>query len=143
MLILLAYSYAPLHAEHQGSGSNDIKRLLTEYGGTEKLKVVQVDIPEIDDDEALVKVHTAGLIWMERYWQLYEKDVKVGSNVPEGLEVGTKVMVLVTKAFSSKQSTDGGMPEYAKAHFSKMIPKPQSISYAEAALVLLSALTAW
>ncbi|UKZ70878.1 uncharacterized protein TrAtP1_011848 [Trichoderma atroviride] len=141
------------------SGSNDIKRLLTEYGGTEKLKVVQVDIPEIDDDEALVKVHTAGLIWMERYWQLYEKDgtyktptpekdysgviVKVGSKVPEGLEVGTKVMVLVTKAFSSKQSTDGGMPEYAKAHFSKMIPKPQSISYAEAALVLLSALTAW
>ncbi|PTB34727.1 hypothetical protein M441DRAFT_180682 [Trichoderma asperellum CBS 433.97] len=52
-------------------------------------------------------------------------------------------MVFVTKAFSSKRSTDGGMAEYAKAHFSKMIPKPQSLSYVEAASVPLSALTAW
>ncbi|KAM0477624.1 hypothetical protein ACHAPX_005938 [Trichoderma viride] len=129
-------------------------------GGTEKLKIVQVDIPEIDDDEVLVKVHAAGLIWMELYWQLYEKEdgtyktpipgedysgviVKVGSKVPEGLKVGTKVMVFVTKAFSSKRSTNGGMAEYAKAHFSKMVPKPLSLSHVEAASVPLSGLTAW
>ncbi|KAL7940633.1 hypothetical protein V8C42DRAFT_362150 [Trichoderma barbatum] len=129
-------------------------------GGTEKLKIVQVNIPEIDDDEVLVKVHASGLIWMELYWQLYEKEdgtfktpipgedysgviVKVGSKVPENLKVGTEVMVFVTKAFSSKRSTDGGMAEYAKAHFSKMIPKPQSLSHVEAASVPLSALTAW
>ncbi|UKZ79439.1 hypothetical protein TrVFT333_007194 [Trichoderma virens FT-333] len=131
-------------------------------GGTEKLKIVQVNIPEIDDDEVLVKVHAAGLIWMELYWQLYEKEdgtyktpipgedysgviVKVGSKVPKEkrLEVGTEVMVFVTKAFSSKRSTDGGMAEYAKAHFSRMIRKPQSLSHVEAASVPLSALTAW
>ncbi|EHK17640.1 uncharacterized protein TRIVIDRAFT_42730 [Trichoderma virens Gv29-8] len=131
-------------------------------GGTEKLKIVQVNIPEIDDDEVLVRVHAAGLIWMELYWQLYEKEdgtyktpipgedysgviVKVGSKVPKEkrLEVGTEVMVFVTKAFSSKRSTDGGMAEYAKAHFSRMIRKPQSLSHVEAASVPLSALTAW
>ncbi|RFU73499.1 zinc-binding dehydrogenase domain-containing [Trichoderma arundinaceum] len=131
-------------------------------GGTEKLKIVQVNIPEIDNDEVLVKVHAAGLIWMELYWQLYEKEdgtyktpipgedysgviVEVGSKVPKdrGLKVGTEVMVFVTKAFSSKRSTDGGMAEYAKAHFSRMIHKPQSLSHVEAASVPLSALTAW
>ncbi|PNP44453.1 hypothetical protein TGAMA5MH_03799 [Trichoderma gamsii] len=31
-------------------------------GGTKKLKIVQVDIPEIADNEVLVKVHATGLI---------------------------------------------------------------------------------
>ncbi|KAI5461853.1 hypothetical protein BGZ63DRAFT_386742 [Mariannaea sp. PMI_226] len=131
-------------------------------GGTEKLKIVNVDIPEIADDEVLVRVHAAGLIWMELYWDLYKKAdgtyktpipgedysgviAKVGSKVPieRGLEVGTEVMVFVTKAFSSDRSTDGGMAEYAKAHHSKMIRKPQNVSHVEAASVPLAALTAW
>jgi NADPH:quinone reductase-like Zn-dependent oxidoreductase len=131
-------------------------------GGTEKLKIVQTNIPEIDEDEILVKIHAAGLIWMELYWPMYEKEdgtyktpipgedysgviVKVGSKVPEdiGLGVGTEVMAFVSKAFSSKRSTDGGMAGYAKAHFSHMVPKPRTLSHAEAASVPLSALTAW
>lgn len=131
-------------------------------GGTEKLKIVQVDIPEIADDEVLVKVHAAGLIWMELYWELYLKEdgtyktpvpgedysgviAKVGPKVPKdlGFEVGTEVLVFVTKAFSSERSTDGGMAEYAKAHYSRMIRKPQNISHVEAASVPLAGLTAW
>ncbi|KAH8889160.1 NAD(P)-binding protein [Thozetella sp. PMI_491] len=131
-------------------------------GGPEKLRIAQEDIPEIDDDEILVKVHASGVIWMELYWPIYEKEdgtyktpipgedysgviAKMGSKVPRdsGLQVGTEVMVFVTKAFSTQRSTDGGMAGYAKAHFSKMVPKPLSLSLTDAASVPLSALTAW
>jgi NADPH:quinone reductase-like Zn-dependent oxidoreductase len=131
-------------------------------GGPEKLKIVQADIPQIDDDEVLIKVHAAGLIWMELYWDLYKKEdgsyttpvpgedysgviVQAGPKVPagKGLDVGSEVLVFVTKAFSTTRSTDGGMAQYAKAHFSRMILKPQSLSHVEAASVPLSALTAW
>ncbi len=60
-----------------------------------------------------------------------------------GLQVGTEVMVFMTKAFSTQRSIDGGMAGYAKAHFSKMVPKPRSLSLTDAASVPLSALTAW
>jgi NADPH:quinone reductase-like Zn-dependent oxidoreductase len=131
-------------------------------GGTEKLRFVQEDIPEIDDDEILVKVHAASVIWMELYWDIYKKEdgtyktpilgedysgviAKVGSKVPpnSGLQVGTEVMAFMSKAFPTKRSIDGGMAGYAKAHFSKMVPKPRSLSFTDAASVPLSALTAW
>ncbi|KAJ6131689.1 zinc-binding dehydrogenase domain-containing protein [Penicillium samsonianum] len=131
-------------------------------GGTEKLRIAQEAIPEIDDDEVLVKVHAASVIWMELYWQIYQKDdgtyktpilgedysgviAKVGSKAPSdsGLQVGTEVMVFMSKAFPTKRSINGGMAGYAKAHFSKMVNKPRSLSLTDAASVPLSALTAW
>lgn len=36
-------------------------------GGTEKLKFVHEDVPEIDDEEVLVKIEAASVIWMELY----------------------------------------------------------------------------
>lgn len=35
-------------------------------GGTEKLRIGKEDIPEIDDDEILVKIFAASVIWMGR-----------------------------------------------------------------------------
>ncbi|KAJ5550940.1 zinc-binding dehydrogenase domain-containing protein [Penicillium sp. DV-2018c] len=131
-------------------------------GGTEKLKIVHEAIPEIDDDEVLVKIHAASVIWMELYWDIYKKEdgtyktpilgedysgvvAKVGSKVPKdsGLQIGTEVMAFMSKAFPTKRSIDGGMAGYAKAHFSHMVPKPRSLSLIDAASVPLSALTAW
>lgn len=131
-------------------------------GGTEKLRIAQENIPEIDDDEVLVKVHAASVIWMELYWDIYQKEdgtykspilgedysgviAKVGSKVPHdsGLQVGTEVMAFMSKAFPTNRSIDGGMAGYAKAHFSKMVPKPRSLTFTDAASVPLSALTAW
>lgn len=131
-------------------------------GGTEKLKIVQEDIPEIADDEVLTKIYAASVIWMELYWDIYQKEdgtyktpilgedysgvvAKLGSKVPHdsGLQIGTEVMAFMSKAFPTKRSIDGGMAGYAKAHFSHMIPKPRSLSLTEAAAVPLSALTAW
>ncbi|KAJ5145895.1 uncharacterized protein N7515_000459 [Penicillium bovifimosum] len=131
-------------------------------GGTEKLRIAWEDIPEIDDDEVLVKVHAASVIWMELYWDIYRKEdgtyktpilgedysgviAKVGSKVPNdsGLQVGTEVMAFMSKAFPTKRSIDGGMAGYAKAQFSHMVPKPRSLSLIDSASVPLSALTAW
>ena len=131
-------------------------------GGTEKLKIVRERIPEIADDEILVKVHAASVIWMELYWDIYRKEdgtyknpilgedysgviTKVGPKVPQdlGLQVGTEVFAFMSKAFPTTRSIDGGMADYAKAHYSKMVPKPRSLSFTEAASVPLSALTAW
>ena len=131
-------------------------------GGTEKLTIAWEDIPQIQDDEVLVKIHAASVIWMELYWDIYRKDdgtyktpilgedysgviAKVGSKVPpeSGLQVGTEVMAFMSKAFPTDRSIDGGMAGYAKAHFSKMVPKPQNLGMTDAASVPLSALTAW
>lgn len=131
-------------------------------GGTEKLKIAWEDIPQIQDDEVLVKIHAASVIWMELYWEIYQKEdgtyktpilgedysgviAKVGSKVPpsSGLQVGTEVMAFMSKAFPTDRSIDGGMAGYARAHFSKMVPKPQSLDMSDAASAPLSALTAW
>jgi hypothetical protein len=50
----------------------------------------------------------------------------VRSKVPRdsGLQVGTEVVVFMSKAFATKRSIDGGMAGYGRAHFSKMVPKP-------------------
>jgi NADPH:quinone reductase-like Zn-dependent oxidoreductase len=131
-------------------------------GGTEKLQFVHEDIPEMDDDEVLGKVHAASVIWMELYWDIYWKEdgtyktpilgedysgviAKVGSKVPHdsGLQVGTEVMAFMSKAFPTKRSIDGGMAGYAKAYFTHVVRKPQTLSLTEAAAVPLSALTAW
>lgn len=131
-------------------------------GGTEKLKFGREDIPDIKDDEVLVKVHAASVIWMELYWDIYKKEdgtykapilgedysgtiAKVGPKVPphSGLTIGSEVMVFMSKAFPTDRSIDGGMAGYAKAHFSKMVRSPRSLSLTDAASVPLSALTAW
>lgn len=131
-------------------------------GGTEKLKISKENIPEIDDDEILVKISAASVIWMELYWDIYKKEdgtyktpilgedysgviEKMGRKVPHdsGLKVGTEVMAFMSKAFPTDRSIDGGMAGYAKAHFSKMVPKPKSLSLIEAASIPLSALTAY
>lgn len=131
-------------------------------GGTEKLKIGWEDIPEIADDEVLVKIKAASVIWMELYWDIYKKDdgtyktpilgedysgviAKVGPKVPKdrGLQVGTEVFAFMSKAFPTDRSIDGGMAGYAKAHFSKMLPKPKTLSFTEAASVPLSSLTAY
>lgn len=131
-------------------------------GGTEKLKIAWEDIPQIQDDEVLVKIHAASVIWMELYWEIYQKEdgtyktpilgedysgviAKVGPKVPPSsrLQVGTEVMAFMSKAFPTDRSIDGGMAGYARAHFSKMVPKPQSLDMTDAASVPLSALTAW
>lgn len=131
-------------------------------GGTEKLKIALEDIPAIADDEVLVKIHAASVIWMELYWPIYQKEdgtfktpilgedysgviAQVGSGVPHdsGLEVGLEVMAFMSKAFPTERSIDGGMAGYAKAHFSHMVPKPRALSLTDAASVPLSALTAW
>lgn len=60
-----------------------------------------------------------------------------------GLQVGTEVMAFMGKAFPTKRSINGGMSGYAKAHFTKMVPKPKSLSLIEAASIPLSTLTAY
>ncbi|CAG5158248.1 uncharacterized protein ALTATR162_LOCUS5057 [Alternaria atra] len=132
-------------------------------GGPEKLKIVWEDIPEVRDDEILIKIHACSVIWMELYWDIHKRDdgtyrtpilgedysgtvVKVGSKVPQhdrGLHFGTEVICFISKAFPTSRSTDGGMAGYAKVHFTHAIPKPRSLSLTEAASIPLSALTAW
>ncbi|KAL3957001.1 hypothetical protein ACCO45_007579 [Purpureocillium lilacinum] len=113
-------------------------------GGTEKLKFGREDIPDIKDDEVLVKVHAASVIWMELYWDIYKKEDGWTQGTPHsGLTIGSEVMVFMSKAFPTDRSIDGGMAGYAKAHFSKMVRSPRSLSLTDAASVPLSALTAW
>ncbi|KAB5578716.1 hypothetical protein GE09DRAFT_1199843 [Coniochaeta sp. 2T2.1] len=132
-------------------------------GGTEKLKIVWEDVPDIAEDEVLIKIHAASVIWMELHWDIYRNAdgtyktpilgedysgtvAKVGSKVPQherGLHFGTEVMCFMSKAFPTKRSIDGGMAGYAKAHHSHVVPVPRGLDLTEAASIPLSALTAW
>src|ERR671914_311398 len=83
------------------------------YGSPDVLQLGDVDKPEIGDDEVLLRVHAAG------------EDV---SNFRPGDEV-----------FGIGE---GSFAEYARARADKLAPKPENLSFEQAAAVPVTGLTA-
>lgn len=126
-------------------------------GGPEKLQLATEPVPsQLGHGEMLIKVHGVGVIWPELTWPIYQNPdgsylnhipghdfsgivTKVGPGF-EGsdIEPGSEVY-----AFTSIRNHEGGMAEYTIADLQSTVPKPQNLTFPEAATVPLSALTAW
>src|ERR671917_817503 len=127
-----------------------------EYGSPDVLELKDIDIPEIADDEVLVRVHAAGVgrdVWHVMTGLPYPiRLAGYGFRAPKNPVIGSDVagvVVAVGKNVTRFQSGDevfgigkGSFAEYARALEGKLAPRPANLSFEQAAVVAISGLTA-
>ncbi|UCF32155.1 MAG: NADP-dependent oxidoreductase [bacterium] len=125
------------------------------YGGHEVLVLEEAPIPDIADDEVLIRVRAAAVNpvdWKVRAgflqemlsyrfplilgWDVSGTVAKAGSGA-SGLREGDDVYAL------PDISRDGSYAEYVAVKAATVAPKPRSIDHVQAASVPLAGLTAW
>ncbi|EGR2797714.1 NADP-dependent oxidoreductase [Vibrio navarrensis] len=126
-----------------------------QYGGQQTLREEQVAIPQISEDDVLIAVKYSGINpvdWKVREgwlasenlhqlplilgWDLAGVVEQVGENVTQ-FQAGDEVY-----AFSDL-TKDGAYAQYISVNAALVAKKPRSLSFAQAAAVPLTALTAW
>jgi NADPH:quinone reductase len=123
---------------------------LTEFGGPEVLKYVDVEKPNPKSNEVLIEVKAVGVNYADtarREGQYVVKTtlpfipgaevagvvVEVGENVT-GVQVGTRVVTLIES---------NGYAEYAVAHERSLIPLPEAVDFEYAVALPLQGLSAY
>src|ERR671911_1430441 len=126
------------------------------YGSPEVLELRDIDKPEIADDEVLVHVHAAGVgrdVWhimrglpypirLAGYGLRAPKNPVIGSDVAGVVEtVGNKVSTFQPgdEVFGIGK---GSYAEYARAQEDKLAPKPENLTFEQAAVVAIMGSTA-
>lgn len=126
-----------------------------EYGGKHTLRTEQVTLPETNDNEVLIEIINTSVNpvdWKVREgwladenlhqlpltlgWDVAGKISQVGANITN-FKVGDEVF-----AFADL-TRDGAYAEFITVDASAVSKKPDSISFAQAAAVPLTSLTAW
>ena len=124
---------------------------IQDYGGPEVLETVEVPIPHPGKDQVQIQIHAAGVNPAD--WKMRAGYYKQFRQVPmpwipglEGAGVVTEVGPGVTQ-FKVGQAVfgvfSGAYAEYAIAPVSDIQPKPDSLTFEEAASISMGALTAW
>lgn len=126
------------------------------YGSADVLELRDTDRPEIGGDEALVRVHAAGVD--RGVWHLMEglpylvRIMGFGLRAPKirvpGSDVAGVIETLGANVTGFKEGdavfgiAKGAYAEYASAAASKLAPKPSNLTFEQAAVVPVSATTA-
>ncbi len=125
------------------------------YGSPDVLKLREIDKPEVGDDEALVRVHAAGVdrgVWHLMTGLPYLTRLVFGFRAPKtpipGMDLAG-VVEAVGKDVSRFRPGDevfgvgkGTFAEYALAREEKLAPKPANLTFEQAAALAISGLTA-
>ena len=123
------------------------------YGGPEELQLEEIGVPVTAENEALVRVSAAGV-------GPWDALVRAGrSSLPESLPLtpgadiagvvedvadGASTLKRGDAVFGATNSSfTGGYAQYATATLESIAPKPNSLSFVEAASVPVVAVTAW
>lgn len=116
-------------------------------GGPENLKYTDVPKPEPRDGEALVKLHAIGVNFIDVYFRtgLYkapESPVKIGSEGAGTIEaIGKGVNWRVGQRVAYAMAR-GSYAEYAVVPQSSLVELPESVTFEDAAAVMLQGMTA-
>jgi NADPH:quinone reductase-like Zn-dependent oxidoreductase len=125
--------------------------VIKEFGGADKLEIVETEKPQITDDQVLIKVKAVGINPVDTKIRsgshitsktlhlpaILGKDVsgvieKIGKNVLE-FQVGDSVLGLASQTYA----------EYVAVSPEVIVKKPENISFEEAAAAPLAGLTAY
>jgi NADPH:quinone reductase-like Zn-dependent oxidoreductase len=125
------------------------------YGASDVLRLADVPRPEIDDDQVLVRVRAAGLdrgTWHLMTGTPYAVRMVMGLRRPKQPVPGRDVAGVVEEVgaavtrFAPGDEVfgmgDGTFAEYAAVSEGKLAPKPVGLSFEQAAVVPISAVTA-
>lgn len=125
------------------------------YGSPDVLNLREINTPEVGDDEALVRVHAAGVdrgVWHLMTGLPYLTRLAFGFRAPKtpvpGMDLAG-VVEAVGKDVSRFAPGDevfgvgkGTFAEYARAREDKLAPKPANLTFEQSAVVAISGLTA-
>ena len=129
--------------------------LINEYGNENVLNYTDVERPEPQADEVLVKVHVAAVNpadWKIRDGMGEMFGLKLplilggdiaGTIEEVGLEVENFQQGDAVYGMTVSGGFSGAYAEYALAKADAIAPKPESINFEEAAAIPIAALTAW
>ena len=126
------------------------------YGSADVLELRDIDIPEVADDEVLVRVHAAGVgrdVWHVMTGLPYPiRLAGYGFHAPKNPVIGSDVAGVVEalgKNVSRFQPGDevfgigkGSYAEYVCAREDKLAPKPANLTFEQAAVVAIMGSTA-
>ncbi len=125
------------------------------YGSVDVLRLAQIAKPGVDDDEVLLRVHAAGLdrgAWHMMTGKPYLMRLAVGLRTPKNPVLGFDVagtVVAVGPAVTRFSAGDevfgfgnGSFAEFTVAPADKLAHKPANLSFEQAAVVPVSAVTA-
>lgn len=131
--------------------------VIRDYGPPDTLRLVEIGKPEPADDEVLVKVHAASvnaLDWRLARGEPYVIRIATGVWRPKSKGVGVDlagrveaVGRLVTRfrpgdeVFGARER-GGAFAEYACAHDNELAPRPQRLTFEQAAAIPVAGLTA-
>src|ERR687889_147678 len=126
------------------------------YGSPDVLELREIDIPEIADDEVLVRVHAAGVgrdVWhvmrglpypirLAGYGFRAPKNPVIGSDVAGVVEAVGKNVRRFQPGDEVFGIGKGSYAEYVCAREDKLAHKPANLTFEQAAVVAISGLTA-
>lgn len=124
------------------------------YGRPDVLELGEVEMPVIEDDQVLVRVHASSVNPVEWYGVTGPYFARIGSGLrkPKNTAVGGDLAGRVeavgkdVKAFRPQDevfgTSGGSWAEYACAREARLGPKPANLSFEEAAAVPVAAITA-
>jgi NADPH:quinone reductase-like Zn-dependent oxidoreductase len=142
--------------KHVSQKENIIKAIVGDtYGSPDVLELRDIDKPEISDDEVLIRVHMAGIdrgVWHLMTGLPYVARLALGLRAPKNPVPGMDVAGVVESLGGSVtrfQPGDevfgigkGAFAEYARAPEHKLVHKPASLTFEQAAVLAISSLTA-
>src|SRR3712207_953897 len=126
------------------------------YGSPDVLELRDIDKPEIGDDEVLIRVHAAGVdrgVWhimtglpypirLAGYGLRAPKNPVIGSDVAGVVEAVGKNVSRFRPGDEVFGNAKGSYAEYACAREDKLAPRPENLTFEQAAVVAISGLTA-
>jgi len=143
---------------HMTPGTETMQAIVQdEYGEAgDVLRLEQIDRPEIGDDRVLVRVRAAGVdrgVWhlmaglpypirLAGYGLRTPRNGVRGADVAGIVEAVGKDVTTLQPGDEVFGIADGSFAEYASARADKLAPKPESLTFEQAAAVPVSALTA-
>ena len=124
--------------------------IITEPGGIEKLAYETVDIPTVQADEVLVKVHAFGINRPDILQRQGLYPMPKGVTPVPGLEVAGEVIAVGANVSKFKigdkvcgLTNGGGYAEYCVVPESQTITIPEDMSFAQAAAIPETFFTVW
>lgn len=120
---------------------------VAETGGPENMKLVDVPTPQPGPKQALVRVHSVGVNFIDVYFRigLYKADrpVTLGSEAAGTVEaVGSEVTEVAPGERVAYAMTRGSYAEYAVVPAAQLVKIPDHVSFEQAAAAMLQGMTA-
>jgi NADPH:quinone reductase-like Zn-dependent oxidoreductase len=116
-------------------------------GGVDDLVVEEVEIPELADGHALVRVHAAAITRDELEWPLDRLPAIPSSElsgVVSAVAPGVTSVAVGDEVYSLVPfDRDGAAAEYVAVPAASLAPKPRTLTHVESAAIPMGGLSAW